>query len=143
MVIRPIHTAADHDAALRRIEVLWGAAPNTPAGNELEILATLVESYERTTFPMDVPGPLDAIKFRLEQLGEDYSALIGVIGQRTRVYEVMRGARPLSLNMIRNLHERMQIPAEVLLQDSRLRSRRLSRSRAASQARVRRLRKTA
>ena len=80
---------------------------------------TLAEAYERENYPIDQPDPIEAIKFRLEQTGQDFRALIGVIGQRTRVYEVMRGARPLSLNMIRNLHRKLEIPAEVLIQSAR------------------------
>jgi|SRR5450631_1254358 len=116
MEIRPIKTEADSDAALRRIETLWGAAPGTPAGDELDVFATLVEAFEREHYPVDLPDPIEAIKFRLEQEGKDYRALIGVIGQRTRVYEVMRGDRPLSLNMIRKLHSTLKIPAAVLIQ---------------------------
>jgi HTH-type transcriptional regulator / antitoxin HigA len=116
MEIKPIRTAQDHDAALRRIETLWGAAHGTPDGDELDVLVTLTEAYERAHFPIDLPDPIEAIKFRLEQEGKDYRALIGVIGQRTRVYEVMRKARPLSLRMIRRLHNKLLIPAQVLIQ---------------------------
>ncbi len=119
MEIKPIRTEADYEAALRHIETLWGAAEGTPEGDELDVLATLVESYERERYPIDLPDPIEAIKFRLEQQGKDYRALVGVIGQRTRVYEVMRRARPLSLNMIRELHRILQIPAEVLIQPAR------------------------
>src|SRR5208283_4490771 len=101
---------------MRRIESLWGADPGTPEGDELEILITLAEAYERQHYPIDLPDPVEAIKFRLEQEGRDYRALIGVIGQRSRVYEVMRRARPLSLNMIRRLHSKLRIPAQVLIQ---------------------------
>jgi HTH-type transcriptional regulator/antitoxin HigA len=110
MEIRPIKTNVDYDIALRRIEELWGAEPGTLKSDELDVLVTLVEAYEKQNFPIDIPDPIDAIKFRLEQEGRDYSALIGVIGQRTRVYEVMRRSRPLSLNMIRRLHARLAIP---------------------------------
>jgi HTH-type transcriptional regulator/antitoxin HigA len=116
MDIRPIRNATDYDIVLRRIEHLWGAAEGTPEGDELDVLATLAEAYERETYPIDFPDPIEAIKFRLEQAGEDYGALIGVIGQRTRVYEIMRRARPLSLNMIRRLHSQLRIPAQVLIQ---------------------------
>jgi HTH-type transcriptional regulator/antitoxin HigA len=119
MEIRPIRTETDYERGLRRVETLWGAAKGTPEGDELEVLVTLIEAYERQAYPMDLPNPIDAIKFRLEQKGQDYHALIGVIGQRTRVYEVMRGDRPLSLNMIRNLHSKFAIPAEVLIQQPR------------------------
>jgi len=116
MEIKPIRTERDHTAALQRIELLWGSAQGTAAGDELDVLVTLVEAFERENYPIDLPDPIEAIKFRLEQEGKDYKALIGVIGQRTRVYEVMRGARPLSLNMIRNLHRKLEIPATVLIQ---------------------------
>jgi HTH-type transcriptional regulator/antitoxin HigA len=116
MEIRPIKNDKDHERALLRVEELWGAASGSPRGNELDILVTLIEAYEERTYPIDLPSPIDAIKFRLEQQGKDFSALIGVIGQRTRVYEVMRGDRPLSLNMIRKLHSKLKIPAEVLIQ---------------------------
>jgi HTH-type transcriptional regulator/antitoxin HigA len=115
MEIRPIKTDADHDAALREIERLWGAREGSPEADRLEVLVTLVEAYERNHFPIDLPDPIDAIRFRLEQQGEDTKALVGVIGSRTRVYEVLRGDRPLSLQMIRRLHDRLQIPAEVLI----------------------------
>jgi len=87
----------------------------TADGDRLEVLITLVEDYERRRYPMDPPDPIAAIRFRLEQQGLDQRALIGVIGSRTRVYEVLRGDRPLTLAMIRRLHERFGIPAEVLI----------------------------
>jgi HTH-type transcriptional regulator/antitoxin HigA len=119
MEIRPIKTEADYTTALRRIEAVWGAATGTAEGDELEVLVTLVEAYERQHHPIDLPDPVEAIKFRLEQEGKDYRSLIGLIGQRTRVYEVMRRDRPLSLNMIRKLHRQLEIPAEVLIQPGR------------------------
>jgi HTH-type transcriptional regulator/antitoxin HigA len=119
MQVKPIKNESDYTAAMRRIEALWRAPSATPEGDELEILVTLAEAYERQHYPIDLPDPVEAIKFRLEQQGKDYKALIGVIGQRTRVYEVMRRARPLSLNMIRKLHRDLEIPAEVLIQPAR------------------------
>jgi hypothetical protein len=89
-------------------------------------------------YPVDLPDPIEAIKFRLEQEGKDYKALIGVIGQRTRVYEVMRGARPLSLNMIRNLHRKLEIPADVLIQVAPGNRRRTARRRRMRQTGLRR-----
>ena len=115
MEIRPIRNQADHERALREIERLWEAAQGTPDGDRLEVLVTLVEAYERIHYPIDPPDPLEAIRFRLEQQGLDLRALVGVIGNRSRVYEVMRGDRGLSLSMIRRLHERFGIPAEVLI----------------------------
>jgi HTH-type transcriptional regulator/antitoxin HigA len=139
MEIRPIRNQADYESALRRIEALWGASTGTSDGDELDVLVTLTEAYEREHYPIDQPDPIEAIKFRLEQTGKDFHALIGVIGQRTRVYEVMRKARPLSLNMIRNLHRKLQIPAEVLIQPARKPTRRASRKTGARVAGSRRL----
>jgi HTH-type transcriptional regulator/antitoxin HigA len=121
MQLKPIKTEADHDAALREIERLWGAEEGTPDGDRLDILATLVEAYEEAHFPMDMPDPIEAIKFRLEQQGEDKKALIGIIGNRTRVYEVLRRDRPLSLTMIRQLNLHLKIPAEILIRPIRAR----------------------
>ena len=87
--------------------------------DELDVLATLIEAYENEHYPSDMPDPVEAIKFRLEQEGKDSRALIGVIGGRTRVYEVLRGKRSLSLNMIRELHDKFGIPANVLIQPGR------------------------
>jgi HTH-type transcriptional regulator/antitoxin HigA len=119
MEVKPIRSESDYEQALRRVEGIWGAPKGSLEGDELEILVTLIEAYERKHYPIDFPDPIAAIKFRLEQQGKDVGALIGVIGRRTRVYEVMRGDRPLSLNMIRKLHQRLDIPAEVLIQPAR------------------------
>ena len=119
MEIKPIKRDADYEQALRRIEELWDSPKGSRESEELDILTTLVEAYERQHYPIDLPDPIEAIKFRLEQGGKDIRALIGIIGQLTRVYEVMRGKRPLSLNMIRNLHEKLGIPAEVLIRRAR------------------------
>ncbi|MFZ0960146.1 MAG: transcriptional regulator [Terriglobia bacterium] len=123
MLIKPIKTDADHAAALREIERLWGADGGTPEGDRLEVLTTLVEAYEQAHFPLDAPDPIEAIKFRLEQQGADKKTLIGVIGNRTRVYEVLRRDRPLSLAMIRRLNQKLNIPAEVLIRPVRGRKR--------------------
>ena len=119
MDIKPIRNDIDYEAALHRIEELWGAPTESAEGDELDVLATLTEAYERERYPIDQPDAIEAIKFRLEQTGKDFRALVGVIGHRTRVYEVMRGARPLSLNMIRNLHRKLEIPADILIQSER------------------------
>jgi HTH-type transcriptional regulator / antitoxin HigA len=119
MNIKPIKDEADYEGALRRVEELWNSLEGSAESDELDILTTLIEAYEHEHYPIDLPSPIEAIKFRLEQKGKDTRALIGVIGQRTRVYEVMRGMRPLSLNMIRRLHEKFDIPAEVLIQPTR------------------------
>jgi HTH-type transcriptional regulator/antitoxin HigA len=119
MDIKPIKNERDYEQALRRVESLWQSPEGSPESDELDVLATLLEAYERAHYPMDLPGPVEAIKFRLEQEGKDSRALIGVIGQRTRVYEVLRGKRSLSLNMIRELHDKFGIPANVLIQPAR------------------------
>ncbi|MGA8871788.1 MAG: transcriptional regulator [Candidatus Acidiferrales bacterium] len=119
MDIKPIRLEVDYERALRRVEELWDSLEGSAESDELDVLTTLIEAYEREHFPIDLPDPIEAIKFRLEQTGKDSRALIGIIGQRTRVYEVMGGKRPLSLNMIRNLHDKLDIPAEVLIQPAR------------------------
>jgi HTH-type transcriptional regulator / antitoxin HigA len=81
MQVRPIKSESDYRTAIRRIEALWGAPLATPEGDELEIPVTLAEAYERQHYPIDLPDPVEAIKFRLEQQGKDYRALIGIIGQ--------------------------------------------------------------
>jgi HTH-type transcriptional regulator/antitoxin HigA len=93
-------------------------------GDRLDVLATLVDAYEQKHFPIDAPEPIEAIRFRLEQQGLDERALVGVIGGRSRVYEVMQRKRPLSLDMIRRLNERFGIPAEVLIRPIRAARRR-------------------
>jgi HTH-type transcriptional regulator/antitoxin HigA len=119
MNLKPIRNDADHETALREIERLWGAAEGTSQGDRLEILTTLVEAWEEMRFPMDLPDPIEAIKFRLEQQGENQKSLVGILGSRTRVYEVMRRDRPLSLPMIRQLNRHLHIPAEVLIRPVR------------------------
>lgn len=121
MEIKPIRTKADYERTLREIERLWGAKEGTPDGDRLDVLATLVEAYEQKHFPIDPPDPIEAIRFRLEQQGLDARALVGVIGGRSRVYEVMQGKRALSLEMIRRLHQRFGIPADVLIRPVRAR----------------------
>jgi HTH-type transcriptional regulator/antitoxin HigA len=96
-----------------------GAKEGTPEGDRLDVLATLVEAYEDKHFPIDAPNLIQAIKFRLEQQALDHRALVGVIGGRSRVYEVMHRKRRLSLDMIRRLNERFGMPAEVLIRPIR------------------------
>jgi HTH-type transcriptional regulator/antitoxin HigA len=126
MQLKPIKTDADHEAALKEIERLWGATEGTANGDRREILITLAESYEEAHFPMDMPDPIEAIKFRLEQQGMDKKALIGIIGNRTRVYEVLRRDRALSLTMIQKLNRHLKIPAEILIRPIRVRKKKLA-----------------
>ena len=124
MEIKPIRTRVDYKRTLREIERLWGSRERTPQGDRLDVLATLVEVYEQKHFPIDPADPIEAIRFRLEQQGLDSRALVGVIGGRSRVYEVMQRKRALSLEMIRRLHQRFGIPAEVLIRPTRAHRRR-------------------
>ena len=126
MQLKPIKTDADHEAALKEIERLWGAAEGTADGDRVEILITLEEAYEEAHFPMDMPDPIEAIKFRLEQQGVDKKALIGILGSRTRVYEVLRRDRALSLTMIQKLNQQLKIPAESLIRPIRVRKKKLA-----------------
>jgi HTH-type transcriptional regulator/antitoxin HigA len=142
MAIKPIRTKSDYDRALRRVEGLWDSAKGTAASDELDVLATLIEAYEREHFPIDLPDPIEAIKFRLEQLGQDARALIGVVGSRSRVFELLQGKRRLSLRMIRNLHRKFGIPAEVLIRPPQ-RIRLAPRRRLCARPRRRAIRKTA
>jgi len=115
MNIRPIKTEADYERALADIERLWGAAENTPEGDRLDILLTLVEAYEKDHYPMDPPDPVEAIKFRMEQMGLSRKDLEPYIGPRGRVAEVLNRQRKLSLTMIRCLHAHLHIPLESLI----------------------------
>ena len=115
MDIKPVNSKSDYRAALREIELLMDAKPRTPEGDRLDILATLVEAYERRHFPMDLPDAVDAIKFRMEQQNLTIEDLEPVIGRRNRVYEVLARKRPLTLRMVEGLHSTFGIPAESLL----------------------------
>ena len=117
MVVRVIKTEADYKATLDRIDALMDARPGTARGDELELLATLVEMYEEVRFPIGLPSPLEAIRFRMEQGGLQPRDLVQYLGTRSRVSEVLSGRRPLSLTMIRRLHRGLGIPAEVLLRE--------------------------
>ncbi|KZC98337.1 helix-turn-helix domain-containing protein [Oceanibaculum pacificum] len=113
--IRPIRTSADHAAFLAEIETLWGAPAGSAEGDRLDVLATLVEAYEQAHFPIDLPDPVSAILFRLEQQGLGRKALEPILGSRQRVSDLMAGRRGLSLAMIRRLHEELAIPLEILV----------------------------
>lgn len=115
MDIKPIHTEADYLSTLREIETLMTATPGSPEGDRLDVLVTLVEAYERTRFPMDLPDPIEAIKFVMDQRGLSPKDLEPAIGRLNRVYEVLNRTRPLSLSMIRKLHNTFGIPAESLI----------------------------
>ena len=116
MEIRPIKTEADYRAALEEVERLFDAAPNTPEGDRLDVLATLIEAYEDRHFSIAVPDPIEAIQYHMESRGLSRRDLEPYIGSRARVSEVLNRKRPLSVDMIRNLHKGLGIPAEVLIQ---------------------------
>jgi len=115
MEIKPIKTEADYDAALERINVLWGSPENTSEDDEFEVLFTLVEAYEKEHYPIAPPHPVEAIKFRLEQMGMKESELNKIIGNRSRKSEILNGKRKLTLKMIRALHQELNIPLESLI----------------------------
>lgn len=117
MNIKPIHNEDDYRAALCQIETLMNAQENTPEGDLLDILVTLVEAYERKAYPMNLPDPVEAIKFYMEQNEMTPKDLEPVIGRMNRVYEVLNHTRPLTLKMIRNLHGQFGIPAESLIKE--------------------------
>jgi HTH-type transcriptional regulator / antitoxin HigA len=117
MVPKIIKSESAYDAALARINELMDADPGTPQGDELELLVTLVELYEKTAHPIELPDPVEAIKFRMEQSGLKQKDLIPFIGSRSKVSEVLSRRRPLSVTMIRKLHQGLGIGAEVLLRE--------------------------
>jgi len=117
--IKPIRTKRDYEAALKEVERLWGGKSGTPDGDRLDVLATLIDAYEAEHYPMDPPDPIEAIKFRMEQQGLTRRDLEEIIGTRTRIAEVLNKKRALSIGMIRRLHERLGISAEVLIRPSR------------------------
>jgi HTH-type transcriptional regulator/antitoxin HigA len=118
--VKPIRSEADYQAALSEIERLWGTKLGTPDGDRLDVLATLVDAYENQHQPMDPPDPIDAIIFRMDQQGLSRRDLESVIGSRTRIAEVLHRKRGLSINMIRRLHARLGIAAEVLIRPTRV-----------------------
>ena len=115
MEIRPIKTEEDYNTSIRRIEVLWGAKKDTPQGDELDLLVTLVESYEMKHYPIAPPDPVDAIKFRMEQMNMTKTDLVQYIGSQSRVSEILNGRRKLTLGMIKSLYKGLKIPADILL----------------------------
>ena len=115
MNIRPIKTEDDYNAALARVAELMDAEPGSEADAELDVLATLVEAYESRHFPIEAPDPVEAILFRMEQMGMERKDLEPLLGGKSRVSEVLNRKRGLSITQIKRLHERLQIPLENLL----------------------------
>jgi HTH-type transcriptional regulator/antitoxin HigA len=119
MEVKPIRTEAEHEAALAEIEKLWDAPSGSPECDRLEVLSTLVEAYEEKHHAIDPPDPIDAILFRMDQLGLSRRDLESYIGTRARVAEILNHTRSLTLPMIRRLHEGLGIPAHVLIRRHR------------------------
>jgi HTH-type transcriptional regulator/antitoxin HigA len=115
MDIHAIHTEADHDAAIARIEALWDAAPGTPAHDELEVLSILVAAYEDAHWPILPPDPVEAIKFHMDQNGYTQKDLAAIIGSTSRASEILGARRALSLAMIKAIHAAWAIPLNCLI----------------------------
>jgi HTH-type transcriptional regulator/antitoxin HigA len=116
MTIKPIKTKKDYEQALNRLETIFDAKKGSPDGDELEVLGILIEKYEDEHFPVGFPDPIEAIKFRMQQMGYTQSDLARVVGLKSRASEILSRRRKLTLEMIRQLNEQMNIPTEVLIQ---------------------------
>lgn len=116
MNLKPIKTKKDYEQAVARLEVIFDSKRGTKEGDELEILGILIDQYENEHFPIDLPDPIEAIKFRMEQLGYNQTDLSEIIGLKSRASEILSKKRKLSLEMIRKLHEKLNIPTDVLIQ---------------------------
>ncbi len=117
MNIAPIRNEKDYQNALNRLEIIFDAKRGTEQGDELEILSILIDKYENENFPIGMPGPIEAIKFRMEQMGMKQKDLAEVVGFKSRVSEILNKKRKLTLDMIRKLNTTLRIPTEVLVQD--------------------------
>ena len=116
MTIKPIKTDKDYQDALKRLDILFDAKKGTSEGDELEILSILIDKYENEKFPIGFPDPIEAIKFRMEQMGYNQNDLAKVVGLKSRASEILNKKRKLTLEMIRQLHDILKIPTEVLIQ---------------------------
>ncbi len=116
MNIKPIKTEKDYQKALTRLEEIFDSRPGTPDGDELDILALLIERYEDEHYPIEAPDPIEAIKFRMEQMGYKQKDLEKIIGYKGHVSEILNKKRKLTLEMVRNLHEKLNIPLNALIQ---------------------------
>lgn len=116
MTIKAIKTEKDYNEAMERLETLFDAKKGTPEGDELEVIGILIDQYEKEHFPIGMPDPIEAIKFRMEQLGYNQTDLANIVGLKSRASEILNRKRKLSLEMIRQLHDRLNIPTDVLIQ---------------------------
>ncbi|TXK74668.1 type II toxin-antitoxin system HigA family antitoxin [Mesonia sp. K4-1] len=117
MKITPIKNEKDYQNALNRLEKIFDAKMGTQEGDELEILSILIDKYENEHFPIEMPDPIEAIKFRMEQMGMKQKDLAEVFGFKSRVSEILNKKRKLTLEMVRNLNTKLHIPTDVLIQD--------------------------
>jgi len=117
MKIAPIRNENDYQNAINRLELIFDAKKGTEQGDELEILTILIDQYENENFPIGMPDPIEAIKFRMEQLGLKQKDLAKVVGFKSRVSEILNRKRKLTLTMVRKLNSTLHIPTEVLIQD--------------------------
>jgi len=115
MEINPIKTEIDYLTSIERVELLWGSKRDTPEGDELDLLVTIIEAYEMKHYPIAPPDPIDAIKFRMEQMGMTKTDLAKYLGSQSRVSEVLGRKRKLTLKMVKSLYKGLKIPAEILL----------------------------
>ena len=117
MNITPVKTEKDYQNALNRLEVIFDAKLGTKEGDELEILSILIDKYENEHFPIGLPDPIEAIKFRMEQMGMKQKDLAEIMGFKSRVSEILNKTRKLTLEMVRNLNTKLHIPTDVLIQN--------------------------
>lgn len=115
-MVKPIKTKKDYNQALEKLETIFDAKKGSRAGDELEVLSILIEKYEDEHFPVGLPDPVEAIKFRMEQLGYTQSDFAKIVGLKSRASEILNRKRKLSLDMIRKLHDKLKIPTDVLIQ---------------------------
>jgi len=116
MNIKPIRTEPDYQLALERLAVIFDASPGTPNGDEFEILSIIIDQYENEHFPIDLPDPIEALKFRMEQMCYSQADLANIVGHKSRASEILNRKRKLSLELIRQIHDIMHIPTDVLIQ---------------------------
>jgi len=117
MQIKILKTEQDYESALQRLEQIFDAEPDTPEGDEAEVLSILIEKYEDEHYPIEAPDPLEAIKFKMEQLGMSKTRLGAIIGHKSRVSDIFSKKRKLNLDMIRKLHHHLQIPYDSLMKE--------------------------
>lgn len=116
-VTKIIKTEAEYEAALQRLEVIFDAKRDTPEGDELDLLSLVIDKYEKEHFPIDLPNPIEAIKYRMEQLGYKPKDLEEIIGLKSRVSEILNQKRKLTLVMVRKVHHALNIPTDLLVKE--------------------------